>query len=55
MNGIGQATCVVGNATGCDYTYVQGVASSCKNPKTRMRLLNAGGYSNFIFSIDNHR
>eukprot|EP00775_Hariotina_reticulata_P010675 gene10675-10834_t len=55
MNGIGQATCVVGNATGCQYAYVKGVASSCKNPKTRIRLLNGGGYANFNISIDNHR
>jgi hypothetical protein len=55
LNNVGQGYCEVTGATGCGYAYVKGVAGSCDNPKTKLRLINGGSFAVFNISIDNHR
>lgn len=55
MNGLGQGYCVVTGAGNCSYSYIKGQASFCDNPKTKLRIINAGGFAVFNISIDNHR
>eukprot|EP00775_Hariotina_reticulata_P010938 gene10938-11092_t len=55
LNGWGQGTCILNNTTDCTYAFVQAAASSCKNPKTRLRIINSSGFARFNISIDNHR
>jgi hypothetical protein len=55
LNGVVQGYCEVTGATGCGYAYVKGVASSCDDPKTQLRLINAGTFAMFNISVDNHR
>jgi hypothetical protein len=55
LNGVGQGYCEATGATGCGYAYVKGVAGSCDDPKTKLRLINGGSFAVFNISIDNHR
>jgi hypothetical protein len=55
LNGWGQGTCILDNTTDCNYAYIQAAASSCKNPRTRLRIINSAGFAQFNISIDNHR
>jgi hypothetical protein len=55
INGIGQGHCKATGATGCGYSYIKGVAGSCDNPKTKLRLINGGSFAVFNISVDNHR
>ncbi|KAF8061145.1 fetC [Scenedesmus sp. PABB004] len=43
------------DAPPCGYSYVRAVASTCDHPRTRLRIINAGGSAVFNVSIDNHR
>lgn len=55
LNGVGQGYCEVTGAAGCGYAYIKGVAGYCDDPKTKLRLINAGSFAVFNISIDNHR
>jgi hypothetical protein len=55
LNGVGQGTCVLENTTDCTYAYVKAAPSTCKDPKTRLRIISASSFARFNFSIDNHR
>lgn len=55
LGGIGQGYCENTNATGCGYMYIKGEAGNCANPKTKLRLINSGGFAVFQVSIDKHR
>lgn len=52
MNFVGQ-----GNATGsaASYAYIKGAAGFCNNPKTKLRIMDTGGFARFNVSVDNHR
>lgn len=39
----------------CKYALLKGVASTCNNPKTKLRLINSGGLEVINVTIDNHR
>lgn len=55
LNGLGQGYCVKKKVPGCKYSYVKGVASTCNNPQTLVRFINAGAFAIFNVSVDNHR
>eukprot|EP00775_Hariotina_reticulata_P005109 gene5109-5349_t len=52
INGVGQSSSC---GKSCKYAMVRGFASSCDNPRMRMRIINSGGGSIFNVSIDDHR
>lgn len=54
INGVGQAYCGTSPSAVCSYAVLPAMAGTCKNPRTKIRIVNTAAFGPFNVTIDGH-